>query len=175
MKTRTDLLCILMMFVCIGCQTKTAVTQMSTTEPEMRHQEAIKVLEEHKFIIEADELYLPTEKVAVVTSPGNYISLNGQQAVVNFTEDVFPRSPWTYLIINDKAAQITKVTTRKNGNIEYCIEIDGGQTWLKRTVLITLYANTNECFVQVKDRRTGQPVVDFKGRIYELKRDDRVS
>lgn len=156
----------MMLTAFISCQTKTAVTHKKTVVSENLHQEAAEALEAHQFVIEAIEIHLPDAGKVAITSPGNYISLNGQQAVINFTRDVYPRDPWEHLVIRDDAAQMTK-STKKNGDLEYCIIVDGGRSWLKRKIFVTPYRDTNECFVQVQEYSGGK-ILNFKGQVFGL-------
>lgn len=74
---------------------------------EIRHAQASKALEEGRFVIEANEFYLPEDKSPVKSSTGNYISMEGKRGVISFTPDLFPKTPLGNLTITDDSAEIT--------------------------------------------------------------------
>ena len=167
MKTLLKLLAILTLLISsTSCQTqKTSVDVATAGNSEILYQQALKALDNHNFVIEATEIYLPSSKSPMKITSGSYLSMNGSQGIINFTSDVFPRDPWSYLVITDNEAEITKVKEKKNGDQIYKVKIDGEEQWLRRSVMITLYNNTNQCFVQINDR-AGMKVADFKGNVY---------
>lgn len=166
MKTLLKLLLILTLLISsASCQTqKTSVGVATAGNSEILYQQALQALGNHKFVIEAAEIYLPSSKSPIKTTSGSYLSMDNNQGIINFTPDVFPRDPWSYLVITDNTAKITKVKEKKNGDLIYKMKIDGEEQWLRRSVIITLYKNTNQCFVQINDR-AGSKVADFKGNI----------
>lgn len=166
MKKKVELIHIfLITFLLISCHTSQMVSDVKLVESQILYQQAIKALENQQFVIQASELYPFRKKKTVITTPGSYISMNNYQAVIYFTPDVFPGDPWTYLSIKDDASKMTTIKEKKNGDRQYIIKVNSDREWLRREVLITLYKNTNKCFVQVKDR-AGSSVIDFKGELY---------
>ncbi len=165
MKTILKLLAVFLLLLTVsGCRTHQAVTNDVITNAEILYRQASKALNEHKFIIKASEFYLPEGKSRIKNSSGSYIAMQDNYAIIHFTPDVFPRSPFSYLTIEDNAATLTIGKTKKNGK-QFILKVEGNQEWLRRKVLITLYNNTNECFVEIKDR-AGATVVNLKGEVY---------
>ncbi|WP_444104047.1 DUF4251 domain-containing protein [Bacteroides sp.] len=166
MKTIIRILPILILNLLLAsCHTAESVAKVSDSKSMILYQQALDALENHKFIIEATELYLPISKVSIKSSIGSYISMLGQYAIINFTPDVFPGDPWPYLKIEDTAAEIKTAKIKTNGDLQFDMKIEGNQEWLKRRILITVYKNTNQCFVQVNDR-AGTNIINFRGNIY---------
>lgn len=165
MRTLISLLPALMLIVSLsGCQTRKLALD-SSIESEGLHQQALLALEQQKFIIEANEFVFPSVSSPAKMSSGSYISMQDSKATISFTPDVFPGSPWSYLKIEDNAAGIEKKDSKKNGDLLFSMKMDGGKPWLRRVILITLYPNTNKCFVQVNEQ-TGANVVNIKGVVY---------
>lgn len=166
MKIRLELLLVLMIIlVFISCRTSKTSVDVKPMESEMLYQQAIKALEAQTFMIEAQEVYLPNSQKTVRNSAGCYISMSGQRARINFTPDVFPRTPLKHLKIEDDNAEIKQAKVKKNGDLQYTMKIDGEEEWLRRKILITLYKNTNQCFVQLHNR-SGELLLNFRGNIY---------
>ena len=155
----------LLIFLTASCQTKKITASSKSMESKILYQQAVNSLNNQTFVIKANELYPANRKRSVITTGGSYISMNGQQAVISFTPEVFPGDSWKYLNIQDNASRMTAEKYEKNGNQQYTIKVDGGEEWLRREVHITLYINTNKCYVQVKDR-AGTNIINFKGEIY---------
>ena len=155
----------LIIFLTASCQTKKITASTKSMESKILYQQAVNSLNNQTFVIKANELYPANRKRSVITTGGSYISMNGQQAVISFTPEVFPGDSWKYLNIQDNASRMTAEKYEKNGNQQYTIKVDGGEEWLRREVHITLYINTNKCYVQVKDR-AGTNIINFKGEIY---------
>ena len=89
------------LFSIIGCavQKPAAGRQGEAAGGEIRHAQASKALEEGRFVIEANEFYLPEDKSPVKSSTGNYISMEGKRGVISFTPDLFPKTPLGNLTI----------------------------------------------------------------------------
>lgn len=155
----------LIIFLTASCQTKKITASSKSMESKILYQQAVNSLNNQTFVIKANELYPANRKRSVITTGDSYISMNGQQAVISFTPEVFPGDSWKYLNIQDNASRMTAEKYEKNGNQQYTIKVDGGEEWLRREVHITLYINTNKCYVQVKDR-AGTNIINFKGEIY---------
>ena len=156
---------LLIIFLTASCQTKKITAGSKSMESKILYQQAVNSLNNQTFVIKANELYPANRKRSVITTGGSYISMNGQQTVISFTPEVFPGDSWKYLNIQDNASRMTAEKYEKNGNQQYTIKVDGGEEWLRREVHITLYINTNKCYVQVKDR-AGTNIINFKGEIY---------
>ena len=46
--------------------------------------------------------------------------------------------------------------------------IKGAEKWQDRELIIILYKNTNQCFVNINRGHSGQNIVNFKGYVYPL-------
>lgn len=136
---------------------------------EVLYKQAIHALEERKFIIEATEFYFPDGKVPIKAATDSHISMDGNKAVIRFSPDLFPRSPMDHWNIEDDAAEITKEETKKSGDMQFRMKIDGAQKWQEKELIIILYKNTNECLVDVNGGYSGRNILKFKGHIYPLK------
>ena len=130
---------------------------------EIRHAQASKALEEGRFVIEANEFYLPEDKSPVKSSTGNYISMEGKRGVISFTPDLFPKTPLGNLTITDDTAEITLEKRKKNGDIQFRMRMTGPANSQDRKVIITLYKDTDKCHVQVSNELLAYPVVKFTG------------
>ena len=135
---------------------------------EVLYKQAIQALDERKFIIEATEFYFPGGKPPTKSETNSQIFMDGNKAVIRFSPDLFPRSPMDHWNIEDNAAEITKGEHKKNGDIQFCMKIDGAQKWQDKELIIILYKNTNTCFVHVNGGYSGHNIVDFKGYVYPL-------
>lgn len=165
MKRLIKLFLLSMLLITMSCCQMTKPLASQTDDSEIIYKQTLKALDKQMFIIQACEFYFPTVKSPIKMSTGSYISLEGQHGVICFSPDVFPGDPWSYLMIEDNMAKLTKEKSKKNGDQQYSIKINKDKEWLKRTILITIYKNTNMCYVKVNDR-TGTNIVDFKGDIY---------
>ena len=140
-------------------------TGKSTAE-EVLYTQALKALEERNFIIKIDEFHFPSDK-APVNSTNSYVSMQGSHAVIRMSQDFPSQIPSNRNTESDNA-EITKGTTKKNGDMQFSMKIKGGlprQSW---EFLIVLYKNTNQCFVNINRGHSGQNIVNFKGCVYPL-------
>ena len=126
----------LIIFLTASCQTKKITASSKSMESKILYQQAVNSLNNQTFVIKANELYPANRKRSVITTGGSYISMNGQQAVISFTPEVFPGDSWKYLNIQDNASRMTAEKYEKNGNQQYTIKVDGGEEWLRREVQI---------------------------------------
>ena len=145
------------LFSIIGCaaQKPAAGRQGEAAGGEIRHAQASKALEEGRFVIEANEFYLPEDKSPIKSSTGNYISMEGKRGVISFTPALFPKTPLGNLTITDER--------KKNGDIQFCMRMTGPANSQDRKVIITLYKDTDKCHVQVSNELLAYPVVKFTG------------
>ena len=79
------------------------------------------------FVIKGDEFYLPGDKIPVKQSPDSYISMQGTHAVIRLSPNLFPRSTWRTLNIEDDAAEMTLLKRKRNGDLQYRLLIVGPQ------------------------------------------------
>lgn len=168
---------IILIMALAGCAAQK--TAKSSTESETLHMQALKALNEQKFIIKINEFYLSSNKSAnrspdnspVKSATNSHISMQGSRAIIKFAPDLSPRPPFNFENIEDNAAEITKEKSKKNGDEQYSIIIKGEQNSQNRKILITLYKNTNKCFGHVTNEILSYHVVDFTGEIYPLEED----
>ena len=126
------------LFSIIGCaaQKPAAGRQGEAAGGEIRHAQASKALEKGRFVIEANEFYLPEDKSPVKSSTGNYISMEGKRGVISFTPDLFPKTPLGNLTITDDSAEITLEKRKKNGDMQFCMRMTGPANSQDRKVIM---------------------------------------
>lgn len=135
---------------------------------ETLYQQAVKALNEQKFRINANEFFFPGDKSPVKPSVGNYLSMQGKQAVLKFSPDLFPGTPLSYLTITDEDAEIVEEKRKKNGDVQYSLKMIGLANNQDRKILITLYKNSNKCYVQVFNELLAYHIVDFTGQVFPI-------
>ena len=170
MKTILKPLSIIILIMALaGCAAqKSGNNPGKSTAEEVLYTQALKALEERNFIIKIDEFHFPSDK-APVNSTNSYVSMQGSHAVIRMSQDFPSQIPSNRNTESDNA-EITKGTTKKNGDMQFSMKIKGGlprQSW---EFLIVLYKNTNECFVQTNGGYDGTNVINFKGHIYSLEK-----
>ena len=115
------------------------------------HEQALRALDARMFVIKGDEFYLPGDKIPVKQSPDSYISMQGTHAVIRLSPNLFPRSTWRTLNIEDDAAEMTLLKRKRSGDLE---------------VIVTLYKGSNKCFVRInKDLNRRSHYLNFTGHI----------
>lgn len=130
------------------------------------HEQALRALEARMFVIKGDEFYLPGDKIPVKQSPDSYISMQGTHAVIRLSPNLFPRSTWRTLNIEDDAAEMTLLKRKRNGDLQYRLLIVGPQNAQDREVIVTLYKGSNKCFVRInKDLNRRSHYLNFTGHI----------
>lgn len=153
-----------------GC----AAQKGAKARSEMLYAQALEALESHRFVIRVGEaqgtfFHDPTE---VMDAPESYIRMHGNSAMFRFRPELFPYSELGQLRVEDKAAEMMEVKIKKNGDAQFRLRINGEETWSQNEFLITLYHNTNECFVEVDHGRRGmfgkRKALSFRGKVYPL-------
>lgn len=130
------------------------------------HEQALRALDARMFVIKGDEFYLPGDKIPVKQSPDSYISMQGTHAVIRLSPNLFPRSTWRTLNIEDDAAEMTLLKRKRNGDLQYRLLIVGPQNAQNREVIVTLYKGSNKCFVRInKDLNRRSHYLNFTGHI----------
>ena len=169
MKTILKSLSIIILVVAMaGCAAQKGGNKADTFGSEALYIQALKALKNRNFIIKINEFYFPSDK-APVNSTNSYVSMQGSHAVIRMSQDFPSQIPSNRNTESDNA-EITKGTTKKNGDMQFSMKIKGGlprQSW---EFLIVLYKNTNECFVQTNGGYDGTNVINFKGHIYPLEK-----
>ena len=131
------------------------------------HEQALRALDARMFVIKGDEFYLPGDKIPVKQSPDSYISMQGTHAVIRLSPNLFPRSTWRTLNIEDDAAEMTLLKRKRSGDLQYRLLIVGPQNAQgQREVIVTLYKGSNKCFVRInKDLNRRSHYLNFTGHI----------
>ncbi len=168
MKTALKLSAAIMLTMALaGC---VAQKQVGRTDQAIASQalygQALQVLEERCFIIEVSEFYMPGKKAPVKPAVSSYISLQGDRAVIRFAPDLATRPSFDRLNITDNAAKLTKEKQKRNGDMQFCLKMDGGFNSQNRKVVITLFRDTNKCYVRVTNDLYGYSIADLTGYIY---------
>lgn len=164
MKTILKMLsAIALMAALTGCKTR----HFAINEAEgVLYEQALKALNERQFVIEADEFYLgDSDASPVKQASGSYISMQGNLAIIKYSANLFPKYPFELLETRDSDAKMTEVKSKRNGDVRFTIEIDDERPWKRYRIPITLYKNTNKCFVQVKAKYRGTDNISFTGYI----------
>lgn len=132
------------------------------------YEQACKALDKRDFIIEGSEFYLPGKKSPVKSSSGSYISMHGDRAVIRLSPNLFSRVHWESLDIEDDSAELSEPEYKKNGDLCCRLKIRGVRFGQEREVSMTLFKDTNKCFVRINDERAGYDtnIIDFTGYLY---------
>lgn len=126
--------------------------------------QALQALEEHRFTIEIGEFQFPDGKPPVIATDSR-ISMQNGRIVIRLSPDLAPHRPFDHLNIESRDAIMTKDKSSKNGNAQFDIKVKGAKKWQDTLLQITLYRNTNECFVRVKGGNSEVETVRLKGRV----------
>ena len=155
---------LVLVLVLAGCA---ATKSASAPEPRSVDGDAASAaLHARMFVIKGDEFYLPGDKIPVKQSPDSYISMQGTHAVIRLSPNLFPRSTWRTLNIEDDAAEMTLLKRKRNGDLQYRLLIVGPQNAQDREVIVTLYKGSNKCFVRInKDLNRRSHYLNFTGHI----------
>lgn len=137
---------------------------------QVLYDQALEALQGKRFVIQAKEFFFPNGKTTRrQNSSDSYISLNGSQATMRFSPNLFPSTPVHYLHTQDEQATITKAKIKNNADAEFVLEIGSEYYWGSRKFLITLYGQSNQCWI----RAAGGPLktnnlFEFRGEILPL-------
>lgn len=167
MKTILKSLSIIILVVAMaGCAAQKGGNKADTFGSEALYIQALKALKNRNFIIKINEFYFPSDK-APVNSTNSYVSMQGSHAVIRMSQDFPSQIPSNRNTESDNA-EITKGSAKKNGDIQFHMLIKGAEKWQDRELIIILYKNTNQCFVNINRGHSGQNIVNFKGYVYPL-------
>lgn len=137
-----------------------------SAESEVLHNQALKALDNHRFIIRVDEFY-PVGK-PVKKASDSYMLMRDDRCEIKFSPDLLTGHPFDVSGGNYTAdAKITKVKSKKNGDLQFNMKVFGTDQWKEYRISITLYKTTNQCFVQLQNEFNKQ-VIRLKGHIYAL-------
>lgn len=152
---------------------KTEKMGITSGDSENSYVQALKALDNHRFFIQAEEFSFPGEETSTPIRPSSksYISMDNKLAVINFASDVYPPNSLGFRggqTIEDNSAEMKKIKSKKNGDMEYLLNMRGDAMWKDRKVLIVLYGKTNKCFIQITNKRMGDILVNITGKVYPL-------
>lgn len=150
------------MLACLTLFLISCKTQNVTLDDTMLYNQALKCLNNKDFKITILEVYDKTKNNAVEYPLESYVSVNGNESVIRFSRDLAISSSLGSSFIEDKSSQLLNKKLNKKGDTLFDLKIDGGSTWLNYILQITLYKNSNKCFVQVKNM-WAKEVATFKG------------
>ena len=160
------LVLVLVLAGCAATKSASAPEPRSVDGDAALHEQALRALDARMFVIKGDEFYLPGDKIPVKQSPDSYISMQGTHAVIRLSPNLFPRSTWRTLNIEDDAAEMTLLKRKRNGDLQYRLLIVGPQNAQDREVIVTLYKGSNKCFVRInKDLNRRSHYLNFTGHI----------
>lgn len=135
-----------------------------------KYAQALEALDQGRFLIRADEVYLPDLKKSV-DAFNSYLSVDGTRGVMRFSPDLFPAANAHNIQVGNiesDRTELRRVKRWKNGDVVYEVNIRSDQKHLYRQLTIKLYHDTNACYVQVSNDLFGYKVFDFNGRVYPL-------
>lgn len=136
-----------------------------SAESEVLHKQALKALDNHRFIIRVDEFY-PVGK-PVKKASDSYMLMRDDRCEIKFSPDFLTGS---HIITRDdfsSTAELSEAEKKKNGDREFVMKLKNNEQWRENKVLIILYENTNQCFVQFQNE-SNKNIYRLKGHIYPL-------
>lgn len=159
--------------VSIGCQTQRVATKSDVNKvaSEVNYKQALKALNDQKFIIKIEEFYDSSNETPLQYPTDSYISMQGDKATLRLSPELFYNNTVQYTV-EDNTTKISKAKQLKNGDMEYRMKIFGDANWKKKNIIITLYKDSNNCFVMIKNQQhihiSNTIHVNFRGKILPL-------
>lgn len=156
---------ILLTTILTGCAAQKHVgkTDRAITSQALYGQ-ALQALEEQHFTIEVGEFQFPDGQPPV-SATNSHISMQGSRVVIRFSPDLAPHRPFDHLNIEAATAKMTREKSTKNGDARFDIKVKATKKWQDTLLQLTLYQNTNECFVRVKGGNSEVETIRIKGHI----------
>lgn len=156
---------ILLTAILTGCATQKQVgrTDQAITSQALYGQ-ALQALEEQHFTIEVGEFQFPDGKPPV-SATDSRISMQDARVVIRLSPDLAPHRPFDHLNIEAATAKMTRERSTKNGDARFDIKVKGAKKWQDTLLQLTLYKNTNECFVRVKGGDSEVETIRIKGHV----------
>lgn len=136
-----------------GCAAQRHATFTANAD-EMAHQTALAALESRRFVIDIDEVY--TRKGKRLDTHQSYVRMQGSFVEVSFAPDFFsPRTShqMDQLRTSDEQGHMEKVTTKRNGDIQFRIHGRWGWQQRRRSCLVTLYHDSDRAFLEFRSER----------------------
>lgn len=163
------IVCSFLMIAVIGISCKTGEKVTVSSESLIAHQQAVKVLEEGNFVIEADEFFIPAMESdePIRSSTRSFISLeNGKANIKIYPEVATPNMTWSNMeAVGTGTIQFQKMNKR-NGEMKYVLDIvDNNENWKNLKGILVLYKESNKCYLQLFRKNYGDKVVSINGRV----------
>lgn len=136
-----------------GCASQRHATATANTD-NRTHQAALAALESQRFVIDIDEVY--TRKGKRLGTHQSYVRMQGSFVEVSFAPDFFsPRTShqMDQLRTSDEQGHMEKVTTKRNGDIQFRIHGRWGWQQRRRSCLVTLYHDSDRAFLEFRSER----------------------
>lgn len=175
MKTLLKVLpALVLIMALVSCAVQKRVTDKSEVKSvvsNMLYDQAFNALNERCFIIHAEQLFFPDGKSKIQNLTDSYISMLNNEATMRFAPNLFPSRQAVYnLNMKDVAAKLTKGTVKKDGDVQFVLDFRGDYyTGMRLKILITLYNNSNKCYVKVNGGNfQTDNMFDFKGEVLPL-------
>lgn len=140
-----------------------------------KHAEALQALENRRFIIrvgEAQNVFFTLAPKPVMNAPSSWVRMLGDRGAFHFDPELFPHNRIVQLRVEDDNAKLVREKTRRNGDVRYMLRIIDADTWTQHDFLITLYHDSNACYVQLdlgrKGMITNKDALRIRGCIFPL-------
>ena len=149
-----------LILVFVGCKTQ----QVTPTNKALYHK-SLENLDAKNFVIKIIEFYdKGSEKYSNLHLPlEGYVSVKGDKSVLRLSKDLPYSSSYGSSFVEDNSSQLINKKKNKKGDTLFDLKINGGEVWLIYTLQVTLYKNSNQCFVQIKNM-WDKEFATFKGQ-----------
>lgn len=129
---------------------------------------AAEALAAQRFVIELDEVFLPSGKWASITDC--FIAMQGSSAEIAFSPDLLRYQPETFgsgMQLEDGDATLEKTGRKKDKFTEYTLFIEDNQRYLRRSyrMRIRLFEGTDRCDIRAFHTIQGDPAFTVRGRV----------
>lgn len=133
------------------------------------HLQAVKALDEGNFVIEADEFFIPSMESdkPFRSSTRSFISLENGKAVIKIYPDVTPPNiTWSNMETIGSGMITFQKMNKKNGEMKYLLDIvDDDENWKNLKGTLTLYRDSNKCYLQLFRKISGDKIVSINGQV----------
>ncbi len=139
-----------------------AQKQMEAAQDSMRHVRAVRAMEEHNFVLEADQLQFKRGRSAFVSSTTNFVSLKGDEAVVQVASYSGGGPNGIGGITVEGRASKIEMKIDKKGNTYFSMSVTG--RGISASVRISLYRGSNDATVDISPNFHSNRLT-LKGRV----------
>lgn len=147
-----------------GCSTQRKAVGESSASLEYR--QAVSALSEGNFTIELGDVFFPSDRTPVNTLD-SYISVRDGRGSIHFSQELFASFVNLNIMnVENGQARISLEKSKKNGDRFYVLYIVADMIKGRRNVLITLYNDTNDCFVRFYGGVTESLFLSARGKVY---------